>query len=116
MKTIAILLLCVAITTTGFAPEREDVPMLDGRTKTSSEQLSKRLQAIVQAEKVTGLSVVVVKNRVIIYQKYFGVKNAATGEPFTDNIVSYAASLTKPLFTYLFLKLVDKGMYPYPDQ
>lgn len=111
MKTIVVLLLCVAIATTGFAPEREDVPMLDGRTKTSSEQLSKRLQAIVQAENVTGLSVVVMKNRVIIYQKYFGVKNAATNEPFTDNTVSYAASLTKPMFSYLFLKLVDKGMF-----
>lgn len=51
------------------------------------------------------------KNKVIIYRNSFGVKNRETGEQFTDSTVSYAASLTKPLFSYLFLKLVDKGVF-----
>ncbi|MDF2193015.1 serine hydrolase domain-containing protein [Paraflavitalea sp. CAU 1676] len=111
MKSLAILLLTLATATTGSAPVTEPVPMLNGRKTTSTEELTKKIKAIADAQKLTGLSMVVVKNNVIIYRNYFGVKNQQTGEPFTDNTVSYAASLTKPLFTYLFLKLVDKGVF-----
>jgi len=111
MKTLVILLFAIALSTTGFAPNQEEVPKLDGHSTTSSEVLTKKLKAIVEAQKITGLSVVVMKNQVIIYRNYFGVKNTATGEQFSDGTISYAASLTKPLFSYLFLKLVDKGIF-----
>ncbi|WP_315818043.1 serine hydrolase domain-containing protein [Paraflavitalea speifideaquila] len=94
-----------------MAPNQGEVPKLDGQSTTSNEQLTKRLKAIVEAQKIAGLSVVVIKNRVIIYRNYFGVKNTSTNAPFTDSTVSYAASLTKPLFSYLFLKLVDQGIF-----
>jgi len=110
MKLTAILLLCMMIATTGFAPNQDDVPALNGHYN-SEAQLSKKLKAIVDSARITGLSVVVMKNRVIVYRNYFGVKNAATGEKFTDTTVSYATSLTKPLTAYLFLKLVDKGLF-----
>ncbi len=104
-------MLAIALSTSGFAPNQGEVPKLDGQSTTSNEQLTKKLKAIVAAQKITGLSVVVIKNRVIIYRNSFGVKNATTNEPFTDTTVSYAASLTKPLFSYLFLKLVDQGIF-----
>lgn len=110
MKLTIILLLCMMIATTGFSPNQDDVPTLNGHYN-NEEQLTKKLKAIVDSARVTGLSVVVMKNRVIVYRNYFGVKNAGTGEKFTDTTVSYAASLTKPLTAYLFLKLVDKGLF-----
>ncbi|WP_276480086.1 serine hydrolase domain-containing protein [Paraflavitalea pollutisoli] len=111
MKSFALLLCSMAIATTGFAPRTETVPMLDGRSSITNEQLTQKIKAIVEAQRVTGLSMVVMKDSVIIYRNYFGVRNASTNQPFTDNTVSYAASLTKPLFSYLFLKLVDKGLF-----
>lgn len=111
MKSFALLLCSMAIATTGFAPRTETVPMLDGRSSISNEQLTQKIRSIVEAQRVTGLSMVVMKDSVIIYRNYFGVKNASTNQPFTDNTVSYAASLTKPLFSYLFLKLADKGLF-----
>lgn len=110
MKLIAILLLFMLIAATAFSPNQDDVPTLNGHYN-SEEQLTKKLAAIVDSARVTGLSVVVMKNHIIVYRNYFGVKNAATGEKFTDNTVSYAASLTKPLTAYLFLKLADKGLF-----
>jgi len=110
MKLTAILLLLMLIATTAFSPNRHDVKQLNGHT-INEAKLTQRLAAIIDSVKITGLSVVVLNNHTMVYRNYFGVKNATTGERFTENTVSYAASLTKPLFSYLFLKLVDKGIF-----
>jgi CubicO group peptidase (beta-lactamase class C family) len=110
MKLTAILLLAMLFATTGFSPNQDEVRALDGHYA-SEQKLTKKLAAIVKSAKITGLSVIVINNHNIVYHNSFGVKNASTGEGFTDTTVSYAASLTKPLFSYLFLKLVDKGVF-----
>lgn len=60
---------------------------------------------------VPGLSVAVVQKGELVWHRGFGVKNAQTKEPVAANTVFEAASLSKPVFAYAVLKLVDAGKF-----
>lgn len=57
---------------------------------------------------IPGLSAAIIKNGKINLLKYYGVKNVQSKEPVTDSTIFIAASLTKPVFAYLILKLQDE--------
>ncbi len=83
------------------------------RTKEKKEDLIARLEnSIPQLMKdgdVPGLSIAVIRDAEVIWHRAFGVRNALTKEPVDDNTIFEAASLTKPVFAYTVLKLVDAG-------
>lgn len=58
---------------------------------------------------VPGMSVAVIEHGRIAWQGAFGVKNAETGEPVTADTVFEAASMSKPVFAYMVLKLAGQG-------
>jgi len=55
-----------------------------------------------------GLAVAVIDAGQVVYVRAFGRRNGA-GEPLRDDTVMVAASLTKPVFAYLVMQLVDEG-------
>lgn len=59
---------------------------------------------------VTGLSIAVIGDGKIAWIGSFGVKNAKTGAKVDEHTVFQAASLSKAVFTYAVLKLVDQGI------
>ena len=73
-------------------------------------ELDRFVQAYLDYYKVPGISVAVIKDSKVVYHRGFGLKNAATKEPVTDDTVFEAASMTKPVFAYTVLRLVDKGV------
>ncbi len=83
------------------------------RTKAKKEQVIARLeQTVPQLMKdadVQGLSIALLRDGELVWHRGFGVKNAKTKEPVTDATVFEAASLSKPVFAYAVLKLVDAG-------
>ena len=68
------------------------------------------MQAYLAYYKIPGISIAVIKDSRVVYHRGFGVKNAATREPATDDTVFEAASMTKPVFAYTVLRLVDRGL------
>jgi len=58
---------------------------------------------------VTGAYVVLIRNTRIDWHRGFGVKNADTQVPIDDATIFEIASLTKPVFAYGVLTLVDSG-------
>jgi CubicO group peptidase (beta-lactamase class C family) len=58
---------------------------------------------------VPGLAVALIDDGKIIWNRGFGLKNATTKDPVTDETVFEAASLSKPVMAYAALKLVDAG-------
>ncbi len=60
---------------------------------------------------VPGLSIALARGGELVWHKGFGVKNTKTNEPVTDGTVFEAASLSKPVFAYAVLKLVDAGKF-----
>ena len=74
------------------------------------DELDRVLETYLAYFKVPGISVAVIKDSKVVYHRGFGLKNAATKEPVTDDTVFEAASMTKPVFAYTVLRLVDKGV------
>lgn len=58
---------------------------------------------------VPGLSIAIIEDGRISWQGAYGTRNADTGDPVTESTVFEAASLSKPVFAYAIMKLVDKG-------
>jgi CubicO group peptidase (beta-lactamase class C family) len=58
---------------------------------------------------VPGLSMALIRDARVVWHRGFGVRNADTKEPVRDDTVFEAASLSKPVFAYAVLKLVDGG-------
>lgn len=57
-----------------------------------------------------GLSIAVISDGYIIYHRAKGVANVDTAKVVDNNSIFEAASLSKPVFAYLTLRLVDKGV------
>jgi CubicO group peptidase (beta-lactamase class C family) len=63
---------------------------------------------LMEKSRVPGLQIALVRGGRIIWNKGFGVKNTGTKEPVTGETVFEAASLTKPVFAYMVMKLVEE--------
>jgi CubicO group peptidase (beta-lactamase class C family) len=72
-------------------------------------QLEKLIPLLMREGDVPGLSIVLIRNAKIFWHKGIGVKNADTKELVDESTVFEAASLSKPIFAYAVLKLVDRG-------
>lgn len=70
-------------------------------------RLEKLISRLMSEGDVPGLSIALIRDGKIFWHKDFGVKNIETKEPVDESAVFEAASLSKPVFAYAVLKLVD---------
>ena len=75
-----------------------------------TDELDRLVRAYLDYFKIPGMSLAVIKDSRVVYHRGYGVKNAATREPVGDDTVFEAASMTKPVFAYTVLRLVDRGV------
>lgn len=84
------------------------------RTVHDGEQListlTKLIPRLMQEAGVPGLSVAIVRNGKLNWQKGFGMKDADTREPVDGHTVFEAASVSKTVFAYAVLKQCEKGV------
>ena len=97
----AVLLLFVYLPSQG--QQRYDDP------KQAIESLKKDIPDLMKSADIPGMSVALIHNGKLVWSDVFGVANAATRQPVTAATVFEAASLSKPVFAYGVLKLVDEG-------
>lgn len=74
---------------------------------------------------IPGMSIAIINDAKIVYHRALGVTNVETKEKVTDETIFDAGSMGKPLFAYLVMKMVEKGILnldqplytylPYPD-
>ncbi|HEY5235565.1 MAG TPA: serine hydrolase domain-containing protein [Rhabdochlamydiaceae bacterium] len=67
------------------------------------------LEALMREKKVPGLSLVIIENAEIAVHMELGLKNSQKKDLIDENTIFEAASLSKPVFTYGILKLVENG-------
>ena len=87
-----------------------DIPLKkDVGKQALNTDLEKAVPDLMEKAGIPGMSIAVIKEGEIIWSRGFGIKNTKTGEPVRDNTVFEAASLTKPFFAYLVMKMVENG-------
>lgn len=73
-------------------------------------RLEQRIPQLMREGDVPGLSIAVVQGGREVWRHGYGVMDVASGQPVSDSTVFEAASLTKPVFAYAVLRLVDRGV------
>jgi CubicO group peptidase (beta-lactamase class C family) len=84
--------------------------VLRGPGSVNPDELDRFVQTYREYFKIPGISIAVIKDFKVVYHRGFGVKNAATGELVGADTLFEAASMTKPVFAYTVLRLVDRGV------
>ena len=59
---------------------------------------------------VPGLSCAILNDSQVVYANTFGVKNRKTGEPLYQDTIFTGASLSKTIFAYTVMQLVEEGL------
>ena len=71
--------------------------------------LQKRIPELLKEGTIPGLSVALIRGGKTYWVRGFGVRDTRTGQPVTEATIFKAASLSKPVFAYGVMKLVDQG-------
>lgn len=93
-----------------FSQKTTTIKQLNGQT-VSSTIVQKSVQQIVDSAKLAGLQVAIVNDNKITWTASFGFKDIENQQKLNDSTVMYAASLTKPVSGYIFMRLVEKGIF-----
>jgi CubicO group peptidase (beta-lactamase class C family) len=72
-------------------------------------RLERDVPELMKKDGVPGLAIAVIRDGKPTWVHGFGTKEAKTGQPVTGETVFEAASLSKPVFAYGVLKLVEQG-------
>jgi CubicO group peptidase (beta-lactamase class C family) len=102
-----------------FLFAQQSLTRLNG-TKISPAQIDATVKRSMDAAHVTGVGIAVWNNNKIVYLKTYGERNTEKHLPLTPDSVMTAASLTKPAFATMVMRLLhervielDKPVYEY---
>jgi len=105
-KFFSSIILCLFIIS--VSAQSEKIKTIDNDSINSSE-LSSGIQKILAQQEIPAVSIAVINDGKIVYHEAFGVSNAKTKEPVNKQSIFEAASLSKPIFAYFIMKLVEQG-------
>jgi len=84
-------------------------PNHNSAEKHLTSRLERSIPSLMDQGDIPGLSIALISDGKVSWSRGFGFKNSETKEAVDDDTVFEAASLSKPVFAYAVLKLVDKG-------
>ncbi len=88
------------------------VVMLGGCATTASPPagLDAEIQRLMTAARVPGLQLALIQDGKVTYTHAYGYANVEKQQPLRTDTIMYAASLTKAVFAYAVMQLVDEGV------
>jgi CubicO group peptidase (beta-lactamase class C family) len=105
---LASLLLIAVI---GQARGNDAPPLLDKKSPEAVEaDLGALVPRLMTEARIPGLQIALIRDGRVVWHRSFGVANAKTSAPVTDDTIFEAASFTKPFFAYYVMKLVEQGL------
>ena len=105
---VVLVLVAVATGVMGTPRLQAQVPSVRS-TRDVISRLENEVPGLMKQGGVPGMSIALIRDGKTIWLHGFGVKDKKTREPVRTDTVFEAASLSKPVFTYGVLKLVDQG-------
>src|ERR1700722_14615777 len=107
-NTTTMRLVLLALLTIGNLLSRaQQPPMVPA--KEAIHRLETDIPVLLEKSDVPGMSIALIRDGRVVWSKGFGVSNANTKKPVTTTTIFEAASLSKPVFAYAVLRLVDEG-------
>ena len=91
------------------APDPTAVTSITGRPDTA--ELEREIPRLLQVSGIPGLSMAVVQNGRVVWAGAFGTINDSAQTPVNPGTIFEAASLSKPVFAYMVLRLADRGEF-----
>ncbi len=123
-KTINCGWLALLFVSAFVPPSRAQISTPSGRTITIAD-MDRFLHLQMDSLGMPGLTIAVINQGKIVYHRALGVADVETKKRVDDSSIFEAASMSKPLFAYFVMKLVDQGVLnldtplykymPYPD-
>lgn len=107
MKSIIYTIFMFFTVITGYS--QTTIKAVDG-TSVKVKELDKRIEFLMDSINMPGLSLAIINENEIVYHKVFGVQNLETKIPVTKQSIFEGASLSKPIFAYFAMKMVDQGV------
>jgi CubicO group peptidase (beta-lactamase class C family) len=95
----------ILILTACFHSHSQQIPA----TKSAIARLEKDIPRLLKEADVPGMSIALVRGGRLVWSGAFGLANTEANIVVTGHTVFEAASLSKPVFAYAVLKLVDEG-------
>ncbi|RPG38686.1 MAG: class A beta-lactamase-related serine hydrolase [Muricauda sp. TMED12] len=105
-KSLMVLIFTMSI---GCQVEQAQIDRLDG-TLISKDQLSYKVDSLMQKANVTGLSIAIVNKNRVVYQKPFGHANLDEGTRMNNDQIFSAQSFSKAIFGYMVSRLAIEGI------
>ncbi len=123
MKTLCIALIMLCTINTSLGQKKQDAFHVPNGNKISSKSFSNLIQHTMDSLTIPGVSIAIINDHKIAYHEVFGVKNIKTKEKVSLETIFEGASLSKPLFAYFVMKMVesgefelDKPIFPYLER
>ena len=100
--------LTISILSVGCNRSNESIYTFDGSIVEASE-LTQFLLAQMDSLEIPGISIAIINEAEIVYHKNLGFAHKDRNEKLTNTSIFEAASLSKPVFAYLVMKLSERG-------
>lgn len=84
------------------------IQRLDG-SKLAPKQIDAEVERLMTKGGVPGLALALIQNGKPVYVKSYGLRSVEKNQPLETDTVMYGASLTKLIFAYFVMQLVDEG-------
>lgn len=109
LKQILVILPAILLCIEPSFGQGRQIQKIDG-SHTSSHEIDKVVERLMDAADVTGLALTVFNNNKVVYQQAFGFSNSFTKDLLSENTIFYGASLSKAVFSVLVMQLVEEGV------
>ncbi len=106
----ATLASCLSPLVSGNPARQPSVPSRVSSRKTLLTELEKLIPALMSASSVPGASVAVVWDGTVALRRGFGIRDATSKASVVAETIFEAGSMSKPVFAYVVLKAVEKGV------
>ncbi|MCA9173657.1 MAG: P1 family peptidase [Planctomycetales bacterium] len=90
---------------------RHYAEQLGPATRAKIEWLESHVDELLRQHHVPGVAVAIIDNRQLVWSRGYGVRCAGAESLVEPDTVMEACSMSKPLFAYLFLRMIEDGTF-----
>ncbi len=87
----------------------QSIKTLSGK-EISSAAVDKFLKTLMDSMNIKGISIAIINNSKIVYHRSLGVADINSLDTVNNQTLFQAASISKPMFAYFVMRMVDKGL------